>query len=112
MNASVWLSASRQRPGVFGESRGRCEPNTSATGFENVSSIWPAGEMREPGAGLTTIIDPAEAGNHATLTGRPSRSQERAASATSAEPVSVRYPRLTESAAWSSVRRVGSPPLL
>src|SRR5580704_15121921 len=88
MNTSVWLLVSCQLPCVAGERRGRLEPSTSLTGFENVRWMCVAGEILAPAAGRLTITGESEGGNQLTCVGAPTVSHGRGATAISVVPVS------------------------
>ena len=99
-----------QRPRVRGDSFGRAEPSTAASGLENVSRIEAAAASRAPGNGLLTSTGERAGGNQLTTTGAPSRSHERAAAATSTEPAAARRPNAIERCALSSSRNARWPP--
>ena len=77
-------------------SPGEPSPSTSLTGSENVSRIGDAGPSGADGLGWTTATGIREVGNQLTRTGAPSRSQARAAAATSTVPVEERRGSATE----------------
>ena len=82
----VWLSVWRHEPAPAGDRVGSEEPSRVATGLEKVSVIGAAGERLEPGAGLAISTGALAGGNHETLIGELSFSQDLTAALTSAVP--------------------------
>src|SRR4051812_17253198 len=98
VKTSVWLSGVLHLPGTFGESCGLAEPRTSPTFLEKVRRIGCTGDTLPSGPGLTTATGVAVFGNQETVSGLPSFSHERAATATWTAPAAGLRPSETESA--------------